>query len=94
LGEGLEQARLLFVAHADAVVLDGEDDPGAAVHFLATHAHLHLAALGELVGVGDEVEEDLPDLGEVADHVPQLAGAVHHHVVAVLLDEGLQAVDA
>ena len=51
--------RLLLRRHADAGVGDGELDPVAAVADLA-RPQRHLALLGELAGIAQEVEQDLP----------------------------------
>ena len=74
LAEGFEDRRLLVGGDADAGVRDDEMQPrlppSVAVH---GDADDHVAALGELDGVADEIDEDLAEADGVADK----AGAAH-----------------
>ena len=45
--------------------------------------------VGELGGVGEQVEQRLPDLGLVGVHRADVVGALDHQRVAVLLDQRL-----
>src|SRR5262249_43274313 len=59
LSELLEQLGLLLCGHADAGVRDGELDEAAAIAHLARRK-LDLARFGELAGIAQEIEQDLP----------------------------------
>src|SRR5262249_31806312 len=59
LGELLEQLGLLLRCHADPGVGDGKLDEAAAIAQLAC-PKLHLARFGELAGIAEEIEQDLP----------------------------------
>src|SRR5262249_61841886 len=59
LAELLEQLCLLLCGHADAGVGDRELDEAAAIAHLACRK-LDFARFGELAGVAEEVEQDLP----------------------------------
>ena len=68
LAEGLEDARLLVFRDADAGVRDGElqgDRLGRSVNCI--HRDHHLAAFGELDGIADEIDDDLPKYPGSAD---------------------------
>src|SRR5262249_53004189 len=59
LAELLEQLCLLLRGHPDAGVGDGElDDVAAIAHFACRK--LDLARFGELAGIAEEIEQDLP----------------------------------
>src|SRR5215831_11558472 len=59
LAELLEQLSLLLRSHANAGVSDRELDEPAAIAHLACRK-LDLARFGELAGIAEEVEQDLP----------------------------------
>src|SRR4029453_4791604 len=59
LAELLEQPGLLLSRHADAGIGDGHLNPVAAVPDPAC-SQLDLAFLGELAGIAQEIEQDLP----------------------------------
>src|SRR5262249_1433425 len=59
LAELLEQLSLLLRSHANAGVGDGELDEGAAIAHLA-RLQLDLTLFGELAGIAQQVEQDLP----------------------------------
>ncbi len=68
LGEGLEDQVLLVGGDADAGVRDLEVQRDRAVRMRRdAHRDADLAALGELDGVADEVEDDLSEPARVAD---------------------------
>src|SRR4029079_14641071 len=69
LREVLEQAARLLRGHPDPGVADPEANPFAAVVRLAQCVEPNGPTLGELAGVAQEVEQDLPQPGQVApDH--------------------------
>ncbi|CUJ07769.1 Uncharacterised protein [Achromobacter xylosoxidans] len=69
LVERLEQADLVFGADADATVDHLEMQAGAAVRQdLGAQPRHHMAGIGELDGVVDQVVENLPDTAAVAHH--------------------------
>src|SRR5690349_4165969 len=82
--EGIEDARKSFGADADAVVLKGDDDAVAA----AAGANLEAAGLADfadgLLGVGDEIQEDLDELVGVTQDAGKtsVGEKVHFDVVA------------
>src|SRR5439155_15212723 len=59
VAELLEQLRLLLRGHADAGVGDGELDEVAAIAHLACRK-FDFARFGELAGIAEEIEQDLP----------------------------------
>jgi GNAT superfamily N-acetyltransferase len=59
LGEFLEQLGLLLGCHADAGIGHSDLDPVAVVDHLFD-AQLDIALLGELTGIAQEIEQDLP----------------------------------
>ena len=59
LRELLKQLAHLLRRHADAAICHGKLDPAASVDKLS-RLQLDLALLGELAGVAQQVEEDLP----------------------------------
>jgi hypothetical protein len=59
LAELLEQFRLLLGRHADAGVRYGELDPVASVQHLS-RPQRDLALFGELAGIAQQIEQDLP----------------------------------
>ena len=68
LGELFEDARQLIRRDADAGVPDGEADHGLPIRRCPRRRRHHdLALLGELEGVANEIAEDLPQPGRVAE---------------------------
>jgi len=68
LRKRLEEARLLLGIEPDAGVFDRECHPRPpAADRRRACAHDDLAALGELDGIAQQVEQDLPDAGRIAD---------------------------
>ena len=65
LGERLEQPAELLLGHPDPGVGDGEGEP---VVGLSLHGQADGAVVGELGGVGEQVEQRLPHLGQVGVH--------------------------
>src|SRR6516165_935016 len=59
LGELFEQLGLLLRCHPDAGIGHRDLDPVAAVHHLFD-TQLNLALLGELAGIAQQIEQDLP----------------------------------
>ena len=60
LGEGIEQRHLLLGADTDAGVLDLEAQPPCVAGArTGTHAQPHLALVGELDGIAEQIGEDL-----------------------------------
>src|SRR5262249_45696044 len=57
LAEGLKQSRHLLPGHADTSVCDGEAQARDAVAHQAFAADVDVAVLGELAGVGQEIEQ-------------------------------------
>ena len=86
LGEFLEQLRLLLRRHADAGVGDGQLDPVAAVDHLA-RPQLDLALLGELAGIAQQVEQDLPQPHGVDGERAEVLRRFDRQAVLVLLGE-------
>ena len=68
LGERPEEARHIFLFDADARVADGDDEPGV----LDADPDRNAALLGELDGVGEQVEEDLLETPLVAGEARDL----------------------
>ena len=69
LAERLEQAADPVRRDADAGVPDGEGqlvDRARGVEVLRRHRQHHFARLGELQGIAEEVQENLPQSGDVA----------------------------
>ena len=69
LAEGFEDAGFLLAGNADTAVFDFEADNGTVALFGRHPADIDVdgpAAVGELDGVGKEVDNDLFDLGRVA----------------------------
>lgn len=79
LAEGFEELCLLLQGNADAGITDAKVEvrfPGGGrtgVFRLATgrfgeiHRDIDIALVGELDGIADEIDEDLPHAGDVAD---------------------------
>ena len=73
LGEGAEDAGLLFRGHADAGIRDRETQPGrrpGVIDLDAVDQHGDRAAVGELDGVADQVDQHLAEPVGVA-HQPR-----------------------
>ena len=68
LHKGFEYLLLLFLVHADSGILDGDFHPSRPILTLPGQ-HPELAIVGELAGVVEEVEQQLPDLRAVAAHL-------------------------
>ncbi|MCY1520765.1 hypothetical protein D9M68_555520 [compost metagenome] len=68
LGEGLEQVGQALGRDADAGVGDAETQLGRRLRLVQPAAQFDLAVLGELEGVGQQVEQDLAQADHVADH--------------------------
>src|SRR5262249_13819516 len=88
LRERHEQLPQVFGGHADARVGDAESKP-APVALLAGDLQADRATLGELTGVGQEVKQALPNLGQVRIHGANVLRAVDQQPVGVLLRQGL-----
>ncbi len=68
LRERLEQFSALLLVHPDAGVFDDEHDAGAApAERRRAGAHADAPALGELQRIAEQVEQDLPQPGRIAD---------------------------
>ena len=65
LGERLEDFHLGFLGDANAGIAHFNADPT----FQGAQAHIDAAKAGELQGVGEQVADDLPHTGRVADHL-------------------------
>ena len=79
----------LLRGHADAGVGDAEDDPVAPAVVSRPGLETDLAVLGELGGVGEQVEQHLAHARHVRVHAVDVRRAVHLQDVLVLLDEGM-----
>src|SRR5262245_26972300 len=84
LAELLEQLCLLLRGHADAGFGDGELDEIAAIAHLACHK-LHLARFGELAGIAQKVEQDLPQPHWIDGQCAEVLLGVNDEAVLVLL---------
>src|SRR5262249_22657030 len=84
LAELLEQLCLLFRRHADAGVGDGELDEVAAIAHLACRK-VALARFGELAGIAEEIEQDLPQPHGVHGQCAEVLLGVNDEPVLVLL---------
>jgi len=84
LAELLEQLGLLRRSHANASVRDGKLDEAAAIAHLACRK-LDLARLGELAGIAEEVEQDLPQPHGVHGQCAEVLLRVNDEAVLVLL---------
>lgn len=69
LGKGTKDAGLLEGGHADTGILDAQGNREAAIGpgLAAGEAHTDLALVGELDGVGEKVEEDLPEASAIGE---------------------------
>ena len=86
LAELLEQLRLLLRGHADAGVGDGQLDPVAAVPDPA-RLQLDLALFGELAGIAQEIEQNLPQPHGVHGQGTKVLLCFDHQPVLILLGE-------
>src|SRR5262249_2165525 len=84
LAELLEELCLLLRCHADAGVGDGELDEVAPIARLACRK-LHLACFGELAGIAQKVEQDLPQSHGVHGQCAEVLWGVNNEAVLVLL---------
>ena len=84
LAELLEQLCLLLRGHPDAGVGDGELDEVAPIAHLA-YRKLDLARFGELAGIAQQVEQDLPQPHGVHGQCAEVLWGVNDQVVLVLL---------
>ena len=80
LVEIFEQPRLLLGRHADAGIGDRELDGRESVGDLA-HAQFHLALLGELAGVAQKVEQNLPQPHRVDRYRSEIARGVEQQAL-------------
>ncbi len=94
LAEPLEEARQLLLRHPDAGIGDPEHQPVAAAVVCAIAWQPHRrqrdrAVLGELRRVAQEVEQDLPKLGDVGMHRAEARLHAQCEFVALLGHESL-----
>src|SRR5579883_1346019 len=75
-------------SHANARIGYAEREP-IPVPLRASDLQADRAALGELTGIGQKIEETLPDLGEVSAHGADVRAAVDFEMVGVLLGKWL-----
>ena len=83
LHELLKQPAHLLGRHADAGIRHTHDDPVAFPARLASRLQHDLAALGELAGIAQEVEHDLPQPDCVGPHPAQTVGQTDLEPIAV-----------
>src|SRR5262249_5727039 len=83
LAELLEQLGLLLRGHADAVLGDGELDEGAAIAHLSCRK-LALARRGELAGIAQQIEQDLPQSHGVDGEGTEIVLSLNDQPVLVL----------
>src|SRR5262249_7985599 len=84
LAELLEQLCLLLRGHADTGVGDGELDEVAAIAYLACHK-LDLASFGELAGIAQQIEQDLPQPHGIDSQLSEVFLGLEDKPVLVLL---------
>src|SRR5262249_55425225 len=84
LAEFFEQLGLLLRRHADAGVGDGKLNEVAAIAYLACRK-LHLARFGELAGIAEEVEQDLPQPHRIDGQCAKVVLGLNDEAVLVLL---------
>ena len=84
LAEFLEQLRLLLRRHADAGVGHGDLDPIVPVDH-PPDPQRHLALLGELAGIAQKIEQDLPQPHGVDGQLPEIFWGFEDETVLVLL---------
>src|SRR5262249_34306906 len=75
---------LLLRGHADAGIGDGELDETAAIADLACRK-LDLARFGELAGIAEEIEQDLPQPHGIDGRCSEVLWSVNDEAVLVLL---------
>jgi len=73
LRERLEQLFALLLAHADAGVADGDRHEADGPSPLPSSLDGDLSLLGELAGIGEKVEQDLPRLGQIGINSADIA---------------------
>ena len=86
LGEFLEQFRLLLGRHADAGVGDGELDEARAVARPA-RGKLHLARVGELAGIAEQIEQDLAQPHRIDGERPEILLLLDQQAILVLFGQ-------
>ena len=87
LCEGLEEPRHLLRRHPDPRVRHAEHESVARRAALAAGRECDDAALGELAGVREQVEEHLPHAREVRVHRADLLVDLDDQSIVILLDE-------
>src|SRR6516162_1487688 len=92
LAELLEQLRLLLRGHSDAGIHDDKLDPAASIGDLA-HPQGDLAGFGELAGITQEIEQDLPQPHGIDRHRAEVAFGFDDEAVVILVRELARGAD-